>query len=80
MILKWKKVGTIRTLPRPGHLAKLSNQGEWLMYERDKVSEEQPSLQPTIDPSFGKVARRKPLLSPKKHLKDTQIVRNKILW
>ena len=27
IILKWKKFGTTRTLPRPGHPAKLSNRG-----------------------------------------------------
>ena len=27
IILKWKKFGTTRTLPRPGHPAKLSNLG-----------------------------------------------------
>jgi hypothetical protein len=27
IILKWKKFGTTKTLPRPGHLAKLSNRG-----------------------------------------------------
>ena len=27
IILKWKKFGTTKTLPRAGHLAKLSNQG-----------------------------------------------------
>jgi hypothetical protein len=26
IILKWKKFGTIKTLPRDGHLAKQSNQ------------------------------------------------------
>ena len=28
IILKWKKFGTTKTLPRAGHLAKLSNRGE----------------------------------------------------
>lgn len=28
IILKWKRFGTITTLPRAGHLAKLSSQGE----------------------------------------------------
>ena len=27
IVLKWKKFGTTKTLPRAGHLAKLSNQG-----------------------------------------------------
>ena len=27
IILKWKKFGTTKTLPRAGHLAKLSNRG-----------------------------------------------------
>jgi hypothetical protein len=27
IILKWKKFGTTKTLPRAGHTAKLSNQG-----------------------------------------------------
>uniref|UniRef100_A0AAZ3P450 Sleeping Beauty transposase HTH domain-containing protein n=1 Tax=Oncorhynchus tshawytscha TaxID=74940 RepID=A0AAZ3P450_ONCTS len=27
IILKWKKFGTTKTLPRAGHAAKLSNQG-----------------------------------------------------
>jgi hypothetical protein len=28
IVLKWKKFGTTKTLPRAGHPAKLSNQGE----------------------------------------------------
>ena len=36
IILKWKKFGTTKTLPRAGHPAKLSNQGRALVREVTK--------------------------------------------
>ena len=32
IILKWKKFGTTKTLPRAGHLAKLSNRGRKALF------------------------------------------------
>ena len=86
-ILKWKKFGTTKTLPRAGCPAKLSNQGrKTLVMEVTKnlmipltelqssdVEMGAPSRRTTISAAlhksglYGKVSRRKPLLS-KKHL------------
>ena len=110
IILKWKKFGTTRTLPRPGHPAKLSNRGRRALVrevkknpkitvaELQRCSREmgESSTKSTITAAlhqsglYGRVARRKPLLSArhmkaciefaKKHMKDSQTMRNKILW
>ena len=109
-ILKWKKFGTTKTLPRAGRPAKLSNQRRRaLIREVTKnpmvtLTELQSSSMEMGEPSrrtnisaalhqsgnYGRVARRKPLLSKlhmttrlefaKRHLKDSQTMRNKILW
>ena len=110
IILKWKKFGTTRTLPRPGRPAKLSNRGRRALVrevkknpkitvaELQRCSREmgESSTKSTITTAlhqsglYGRVARRKPLLSArhmkariefaKKHMKDSQTMRNKILW
>ncbi|TKS91133.1 Transposable element [Collichthys lucidus] len=110
IILKWKKFGTTRTLPRPGHPAKLSNCGRRALVREVKKNPKIPvaelqrcsremgesSTKSTITAAlhqsglYGRVARRKPLLSArhmkariefaKKHRKDSQTMRNKILW
>ena len=110
IILKWKKFGTTRTLPRPGRPAKLSNRGRRALVrevkknpkitvaELQRCSREmgESSTKSTITAAlhqsglYGRVARRKPLLSArhmksriefaKKHMKDSQTMRNKILW
>ncbi|KAL0147018.1 hypothetical protein M9458_057542 [Cirrhinus mrigala] len=76
IILKWKTFGTTRTLPRAGRPAKLSYRGRRALVRESGL--------------YGRVARRKPLLSArhmkaciefaKKHLKDSKMVRNKIVW
>ena len=110
IILKWKKFGKTRTLPRPGRPAKLSNPGRRALVrevkknpkitvaELQRCSREmgESSTKSTITAAlhqsglYGRVARRKPLLSArhmkariefaKKHMKDSQTMRNKILW
>ena len=110
IILKWKKFGTTRTLPRTGRPAKLSIRGRRALVREVKKNPKitlaelqrcsgemgQSSRKTTITAAlhqsglYGRVARRKPLLSAKhmkarlefakKHLKDSQILRNKILW
>ena len=110
IILKWKKFGTTRTLPRPGRPAKLSNRGRRALVrevkknpkitvaELQRCSREmgESSTKSTITAAlhqsglYGRVARRKPFLSArhmkariefaKKHMKDSQTMRNKILW
>uniref|UniRef100_A0A3Q3SGG7 Tc1-like transposase DDE domain-containing protein n=1 Tax=Mastacembelus armatus TaxID=205130 RepID=A0A3Q3SGG7_9TELE len=110
IILKWKKFGMTRTLPRPGRPAKLSNRGRRALVrevkknpkitvaELQRCSREmgESSTKSTITAAlhqsghYGRVARRKPLLSArhmkaciefaKKHMKDSQTMRNKILW
>ncbi|KAK6311050.1 hypothetical protein J4Q44_G00191050, partial [Coregonus suidteri] len=110
IILKWKKFGTTKTLPRAGRPAKLSNRGRRaLVLEVNKnpmvsltelqsssVEMEEPFRGTTISATlhqsgvYGRAARRKPLLSKrhmtarlefaKRHLKDSQTMRNKIPW
>jgi hypothetical protein len=83
IILKWKKFGTTKTLPRAGRPAKLSNRGRRALFrevtknsmviltERQSSSVEmgEPSIRTTISAAlhqsglYGRVARRKPLLS-----------------
>ena len=78
IILKWKKFGTTKTLPRAGLLAKLSNRRVLVrevnknpMVELQSASVEmgEPSRRTTISAAFqqsgpyGRVARRKPHLS-----------------
>ena len=58
IILKWRKFGTTRTLPRAGCLSKLSNRGRRAMSSRDpvwrweKLPKGQPSLQHSTDLGF----------------------------
>ncbi len=103
IILKWKTLGTTRTLPRAGHPAKLSYRGRRALVREVKknpkitVAELQRCIREmgescrksTITAAlhqsglYGRLARRKPLLSArhmKKHLKDSKMVTNKILW
>ena len=110
IILKWKKFGTTKTLPRAGRPAKLSNRGRRALVrevtknpmvtltelQSSSVEMGEPSRRTTISAAlhqsglYGRVARRKPLLSKrhmtarlefaKRHLKDSQTMRNKILW
>ena len=83
IILKWKKLGTTKTLPRAGRPAKLSNRGRrYLVREVTKNPTElqsssvvmgEPSTRTNISAALhqsglcGRVARQKPLLS-KKHM------------
>ncbi|CDQ66509.1 unnamed protein product [Oncorhynchus mykiss] len=77
IILKWRKFGTTKTLPRAGRPAKLSNRA----LVRENLPERQPSLQHSTYHAFMVVARRKPILSKrhmtarleftKRHLKDS---------
>ena len=78
VILKWKKFGTTKTIPRDGHLAKLSNQGRRVLVrevtknpmvtltelQSSSVEMGETSRRTTINQSglYGRVARRKPLL------------------
>ncbi len=94
IILKWKTFGTTRTLPRAGRPAKLSYRGRRALVREVKKNPKitVAELQRCIRAShlYGRVARRKPLLSArhmkartefaKKHLKDSKMVTNKILW
>ena len=106
IILKWKKFGTIKTLPRAGHLTKLSNRGRRALVREvtknlivknlsSSVEMGEPSSRTTIAAAlhqsglYGRVARPEPLLSKrhmtsrlefsKRHLKDSQTMRSKIL-
>ena len=82
IILKWKKFGTTKTHPRAGHPAKLSDLGRRdLVREvttltelyRSSVEMGEHSRRTTISAAlhqsglYGRVARRKPLLS-KRHM------------
>ena len=96
IILKWKRFETTKTLPRGGHPAKLSNWGRRAELQSYSVEQGEPSTSTTISAAlhksdlYGRVARRKPLLSKrhmttclefaKSHLKDSQTMRNTILW
>ncbi len=103
IILKWKTLGTTRTLPRAGRPAKLSYRGRRALVREVKknpkitVAELQRCIREmgescrksTITAAlhqlglYGRVARWKPLLFSsllKKHLKDSKMVTNKILW
>ena len=110
IILKWKKFGTTRNLPRAGRPPKLSNRGRRALVrevtknpmvtlselQRSSMERGETSRRTTICAAihqsglYGRVARRKPLLSKrhmaarlefaKRHLKDSQTMRNKILW
>ena len=101
IIRKWKKFGTTKNLPRPGRPAKLSIRGRPALarevsrksrvslWRWENLSEDQPSKQHSSR-LYGRVARRKPLLSKrhitarlafaKRYLEDFQTMRNKILW
>uniref|UniRef100_A0A8C4TFN6 Transposase Tc1-like domain-containing protein n=1 Tax=Erpetoichthys calabaricus TaxID=27687 RepID=A0A8C4TFN6_ERPCA len=106
IIHKWKKFETTRTLPRAGRPSKLSDQGRRAVtknpmvtmseLQRSSVERGEPFRRTTISAAihqsglYGRVARRKPLLSKrhmaarlefaKRHLKDSQTMRKKILW
>ena len=82
IILKCKKFGTTKTLPRTGRPAKLSNRGrrevaknltvnDWAsrvpLWRWENLPEGQPSLQHSTNQAFMLVARRNPLLS-KRHM------------
>ena len=85
IILKWKKLGTTKTLPRAGRLAKLSNRGRRALVREvtknpmvtglhnSSVEMGEPSRTTNISAElhqsgiYGRVARRKPLLS-KRHM------------
>ena len=95
-ILKWKKFGTTKTLPRARRPAKLSNRGrrafvrEVTKNPMATLTELQRSSVEMGEPSRRTVAIREPLLGKrhmtvrldfvKRHLKDSQILRHKILW
>ncbi|XP_071210367.1 uncharacterized protein [Salvelinus alpinus] len=110
IILKWKKFGTTKTLPRAGRPTKLSNLGRRALV-REVTKNPMVTLTKLQSSSvemlvllegfpisaalhqsglYGTVVRRKPLLSKKnmtarlefakRHLKDSQTMRNKILW
>ncbi|KAG2465303.1 TCB1 transposase, partial [Polypterus senegalus] len=104
IIRKWKKFETTRTLPRDGWPSKLSDRGTRAFknpmvtlseLQRSSVERGEPSRSSAISTAihqsglYGRVARRKPLLSKrhmaarlefaKRHLKDSQTMRNKIL-
>ena len=105
-ILKWKRFGTTKTLPRPGLPAKLSNLGRRALVrevtknpmvtltslQSSSVEMGEPprtTISAALHQSalYGRVARRKPLLRKrhtsahlefaKRHLKDSQTMRNK---
>ena len=109
IVLKWKKFGTTKTLPRAGRPAKRRNRGrKALVWEVTKnpmvtltelqsssVDMGEPSRRTTISAALQqsvfhcRLARRKPILSKrhmtaclvfaKRHLKDSQMIRNNIL-
>uniref|UniRef100_A0AAZ3R014 Transposase Tc1-like domain-containing protein n=1 Tax=Oncorhynchus tshawytscha TaxID=74940 RepID=A0AAZ3R014_ONCTS len=110
IILKWKKFGTTKTLPRASRPVKRSNRGRRALVrevtknpmvtltelQSSSVEMGKPSRRKTTSAAlhqsglYGRVARRKPLLSKrpmtarlefsKRHLKDFRTMRNKILW
>ncbi|KAI3361531.1 hypothetical protein L3Q82_013680 [Scortum barcoo] len=78
IILKWKKFGmTTRTLPRPGRPAKLSNRGRRALVERvgalwqSGLTEASPQCKTYESPCIE---------FAKKHMKDSQTMRNKIRY
>uniref|UniRef100_A0AAZ3QFM7 Transposase Tc1-like domain-containing protein n=1 Tax=Oncorhynchus tshawytscha TaxID=74940 RepID=A0AAZ3QFM7_ONCTS len=95
IILKWKKFGTTKTLlpaqlcnrGRRALVREVTKNPMVTLTELHSSSVEmgEPSRRTTISAAlhqsglYGRVARRKPLLS-EKHLKDSQTMRNKILW
>uniref|UniRef100_A0A674A8J2 Zinc finger protein 250-like n=1 Tax=Salmo trutta TaxID=8032 RepID=A0A674A8J2_SALTR len=107
IILKWKKFGTTKTLPRAGRPTKLSRRAlvrevtKNPMVTLTKLQSSSVEMVVLLEGSpisaalhqsghYGRVARRKPLLSKrnmtarlefaKRHLKDSQTIRNNILW
>ena len=109
-ILKWKKLGTTKTLPRAGSPAKPSNRGRRALVRKvtknlmvtlielqsSSVEMGEPFRRTAIFAAlhqsslYGKVARWKLFLSKrhmtarleftKRHLKDSQTMRNNIFW
>ena len=83
IILKWKKFGTTKTLPRAGHLAKLSSRGRRTLVREVTKNRWSSTISAALHQSglYGRVARRKTLLSKrhmtarlefvKKHIKDS---------
>ena len=74
IILKREKFGTTKTLPRAGRQAKLSNRGRSALVTQTELQSSyvemgEPSRRSTISAAlhqsrlYGRVARRKPLLS-----------------
>uniref|UniRef100_A0AAZ3QKR2 Sleeping Beauty transposase HTH domain-containing protein n=1 Tax=Oncorhynchus tshawytscha TaxID=74940 RepID=A0AAZ3QKR2_ONCTS len=104
IILKWKKFGTIKTLPRAGRLAKLSNPRRRALvrevteiamvtlteFQSSSVELGKPSRRTIISAALHQLGlygsksgspQKKGTLQPKKrYLKDSQTMRNKILW
>uniref|UniRef100_A0AAZ3NSV6 Sleeping Beauty transposase HTH domain-containing protein n=1 Tax=Oncorhynchus tshawytscha TaxID=74940 RepID=A0AAZ3NSV6_ONCTS len=96
IILKWKKFGTTKTLPRAGCLAKLSNRGRKALVreviknpmvtltelQSSSVEKGEHSRRTTISvaPPIRKRHMTASLEFAKRHLKDSQSMRNKILW
>ena len=66
IILNWKKFGTIKTLPRAVRLAKLSNQAFMVEWPNGSHSSVKGT---TAHLEFAK-----------RHLMDSQTMRNKIIW
>ncbi|CDQ84424.1 unnamed protein product [Oncorhynchus mykiss] len=66
IILKWKRFGTTKTLPRTVRPAKLRNRVRRTLV-RENLPEGQPSLQYSTNQAFMVMARLKPLLSKKAH-------------
>ena len=65
IILKWKKFGTTKTLPRDGCPGKLSNRGRRALVREGTKN---PMITLTAHLGFAR-----------KHLKDSQTMRNKII-
>ena len=98
-ILKWKNFGTTKTLPRAVHQAKLRRalvrevtKNPMVTLTELQSSSVEMGAPATLHQSglYGRVARRKPLLSKrhmtarlefaKRHLNDPQTIINTILW
>ena len=109
IILKWKKVGRTKAVPRAGRPPKLRNRGRRVLIrevtknlmvtvtelQSSSVEMGGPSRRTIISAAlhqselYGRVARRKPLLSKwhdsplgvfQNAPKDSQTLRNKIIW
>jgi hypothetical protein len=76
VILKWKKFGTTKTLPRAGHPAEKGH-GQGGDQEPDGHLDRAPEFQ---KPLLSKRHKTASLEFSKRHLKDSQTMRNNILW